>query len=80
METMETIAIIALNTLEDWGVVWLAFFVVGLVGYIAIFRISDALFPEQPPWLKVLLSAVGGLWTLMLFAFADWWWQLGFMY
>lgn len=69
-----------LNNLEDWGVVWLAFFVVGLVGYIAIFRISDALFPEQPPWLKVLLSAVGLLWTIMLFGFADWWWQLGFMY
>ena len=69
-----------LNNLEDWEVVWLAFFVVGLFGYVVIFRISDALFAEQPRWLQVLLSSVGLLWTITLFAFADWWWQLGFMY
>jgi hypothetical protein len=66
---------IALGILEDWSVVWLAFIAVGLAGFVLLGRLSG----ENPGRVSIV-GVLGPIWALMLFAFADWWWQMGYLY
>ena len=75
---------IALGFLEAWGVVWFALIVVGLAGYVLLLRllhrITGPLSGVTPEWKNALTGGLMIFWGLMLFAFADWWWNWGFMY
>jgi len=68
------VIIIVLNILEDWGVVWVVFIAVGLAGIVLLGRLSG----ENPGRVSIV-GVLGPLWALMLFFFADWWWQMGWV-
>ena len=83
---MEDIGIWLVLVVADYNLVGVALTVVGVTGFWVLSRVflgplkgGGDEFDNLPEWRKFIFLAPALIWALLLFFFADWWWQLGYI-